>query len=392
MKKLFFISIAFTLLFLEGTAKNYLVRSESEIKQILPVILPGDVITIANGSYENWEVNLSVNGTKNQPVIIKSQTVGKVVFGGKVGQAVFRLSGAFIRLEGITFKNCQLIKDKGKNGVLVEMAAASSCAVVNCSFIENQATAQFMPLLIISGNGHQNMVQKCLFQSNVDCQDVQVKVTKESCPQNSLITRNLFKHKARVSWPNGNGGECVQIGQDPILLGNVVANATVSYNTCIKCDAENEVVSNKSSKNKYVYNTFHNNDGELVMRGGHDCVISYNKFIGGTGGIRINGTGHIVTHNRIKNISTAIRLLYGMAKGKEATGFYVAASDCSINNNLITNATIGILVGDSKDEDWTGKFDVKRYPSPVLRNIAPFNNQIQGNTISKTKNEVVVID
>ena len=77
--------------------------------------------------------------------------------------------------------------------------------------------------------------------------------------------------------------------------------------------------------------------------------------------------------------------MYGMTKGKNETGFYVAASDCEISNNKITNAQTGILVGDNKNEDWTGKFDTKRYPSPVLQNVAPFNNKLNGNVFKNVE-------
>lgn len=71
--------------------------------------------------------------------------------------------------------------------------------------------------------------------------------------------------------------------------------------------------------------------------------------------------------------------MYGMAKGKDEIGFYIAASGCTIKNNQIRDANTGILIGDNKDEDWTGKFDTKRYPSPVMQSVAPFDNQISGN-------------
>lgn len=49
--------------------------------------------------------------------------------------------------------------------------------------------------------------------------------------------------------------------------------------------------------------------------------------------------------------------MYGMAKGKTEIGFYIAASDCIIKYNRIENAVTGIVIGDSKNADWTGKFD-----------------------------------
>jgi len=389
MKKLALSLFVLFLLAQTSRATVYTIKSEEEFKAILPKVIPGDRIIIANGTYSNWNLTIPTKGTKAKPVLIMAETPGKVIFSGEVSQTLFNFTGEFTTLSGITFNTCTLLKAKGTTGLLVEFNTTSNCRLTDCSFTSNVVKGQFMPLVIISGNGTANQVDGCTFSGNVDNQDVQVKITKESCPQLTLIENNVFKDKNKVSWANGNGGECVQIGQDPILLGTKEANATVRSNRFIHCDGENEVISNKSSRNSYLKNYFEANDGELVMRGGHDCIISDNVFEGGTGGIRVNGTGHTITNNKINNIKTAIRLMYGMAKGKEDTGFYIAASNCTVTNNHISNATTGILVGDSKNTDWTGKFDTKRYPSRVMQDVAPFDNKISDNTFSTTKNPVI---
>jgi hypothetical protein len=193
----------------------------------------------------------------------------------------------------------------------------------------------------------------------------------------------------KVAWKVFNGGECVQVGQDPVLLGTVQSWTTVRENSFTRCNGEPEVISNKSSNNFYIKNKFEDCDGELVMRGGFDCVIDSNTINGGNCGIRINGTGHRVTNNYIKNVKTGIRLMYGMASGKTEIGFYIAAGDCVIKNNRVENATTGILIGDSKNADWTGKFDTKRYPSPVMQNVQPSNNQVEENIFINTTTNVV---
>ena len=384
MKKVLVFCISLLTFHFHTHAENYFIKSEADLKNVIPKLIPGDVVTIANGNYQGWSVDITTKGTASKPILIQAETPKGVIFSGEVNLVLFKITGHYITLTGMVFNNCSLNKKEGKSGVLIELKDAVNCKISNCSFVKNQSKAQFMPLVVISGNGFANTVAECLFESNIDSQDVQVKITKESCPQRTLIHQNIFQNKKKVSWQNGNGGECIQIGQDPVLLGTIEANTIVSKNTFISCNGENEIISNKSSKNSYLNNVFSANDGELVMRGGHDCIIDQNIFDRGTGGIRLNGTGHSVTNNKLNHIKTAIRLMYGMAKGKETIGFYITASNCTIKNNVITNATTGILVGDSKDADWTGKFDIKRYPSPVIQNIAPFDNQIEGNKISST--------
>lgn len=390
MRLKLFTCILLSLIFIQQIqAKVYTVDSDKAFKSIQTLLLPGDEVVIKNGSYTDWAIDIPQKGTAAKPIVIRAEKQGLVVFSGRVVKSIFNVTGDYVVIKGLNFKNCVLEKEAGNMGVLIEFNQTSNCRIEACSFSANQVKAQFMPLVIVSGNGLSNVIAGCSFISNVDNQDVQVKITKDAFPKFTLIENNLFSNKTRVSWKNGNGGECVQVGQDPVLLGNQKPETTVQKNKFIHCDAENEVISNKSSGNKYLNNYFENNDGELVMRGGHDCVIDGNTFKGGTGGIRINGTEHTISNNKIDGIATAIRLMYGMAKGKDEIGFYIAASDCTIKNNVISNATTGILIGDSKNADWTGKFDTKRYPSPVMQSIAPFNNNLIGNTFNKVKTEVV---
>lgn len=360
-------------------AKTYNVHSDAEINGITNKLAPGDEVIITKGNYSDWSVSIDARGTAAKPIIIRGENRFATIFSGPVKRCLFKITGQYIIVKDLTFKTNILSRLANKAGTLIELSNSYNCAVKDCSFVGNEAKSQFLPLLVVSGEGKYNGIKNCLFAGNLNTIDLQVKISAAETPLFTNINRNIFRDKPKVSWLNGNGGECIQIGQDPILLGKKSAFSLVQNNRFIKCNAENEVISNKSSGNKYIGNYFENNDGELVMRGGHDCVISRNKFNGGTGGIRINGTGHLIANNRITGIKTAIRLMYGMAKGKIDTGFYIAASDCIIKDNFIKKATIGILIGDSKNIDWTGKFDTVRYPSRVIQDVAPFDIKLLKN-------------
>jgi poly(beta-D-mannuronate) lyase len=389
MKKL--IATAAILLFALANvgAKVYKVSNADDFKKAIMVILPGDTIEIANGNYSGWEMDLNTNGTPTQPVIIKGQEPGKVVFSGNINKPVFQLTGSFTEISNLAFSGCTVFKSGGANGVLIELKGSKFCRISHCNFSKNVAKAQSTPIVVVSGKGEHNRVDHCVFTGNIDNQEVQVKITANAVPLYSLVDYNEFRDKPKVTWKNSNGGECVQVGQDPIMLGTQEAFSVVRDNRFIHCDGEPEVISNKSSANKYINNQFEDCNGELVMRGGHDCLIDSNIFKGGSGGIRINGTHHTITNNRLEKLPTAIRLMYGMAKGKIETGFYIAASDCIIKNNRINNCTTGILIGDSKNADWTGKFDTTRYPSRTMQDIAPFNNTVTANIITNTKTAVL---
>jgi poly(beta-D-mannuronate) lyase len=369
--------------------KIYKVKTAEEFNKVAVSVLAGDEIVIANGNYSNWATVINNNGTLDKPIIIRAESLGKVIFSGEVRQAVFQITGTYIQVKGLKFEGCQLLKTKGADVVLIQMNAAKYCRITNCAFTKNTVDAQFMPIVVVSGQGEHNRVDHCQFTGNVNNQEVQVRVAANDVSLYTLIDHNVFIDKDSVTWKGNNGGECLQIGQDPILLGNRYSYATVRDNRFLHCNGEPEVISNKSSGNKYINNYFENCYGELVMRGGHECLIDSNTFAGGTGGIRVNGTGHTITNNTLKDLPIAIRLMYGMAKGKIDTGFYIAASDCIIKNNQITHCDTGILIGGSKNADWTGKFDTKRYPSRTIQDVAPFNNQLDNNAITDTKTPVL---
>jgi poly(beta-D-mannuronate) lyase len=367
--------------------KAYKVANQDEFKKAADVVTAGDEIVVANGNYSNWELVVNTNGTAGKPVIIRAETSGKVVFSGDVNKPIFQLTGSYTEISGLTFSGCNVFKAKG--GFLIELKSSKYCRITDCIFTKNTAKDQFMPIVVISGNGEHNRVDNCTFTGNIDNQELQVKITAGSVPVYSLIDHNLFKDKDKVNWKIFNGGECVQIGQDPVLLGTQYAHSLVRDNRFIHCNGEAEVISNKSSGNSYIHNYFEDCHGELVMRGGHDCLIDSNTFKGGIGGIRVNGTHHTITNNDFDGLPISIRLMYGMAKGKTEIGFYIAASDCLIKNNHISNATTGILIGDSKNADWTGKFDTTKYPSRTIQDVAPFNNTLVDNTITNTKTPVM---
>ncbi|GGI52666.1 hypothetical protein GCM10011425_38780 [Mucilaginibacter galii] len=371
-------------------AKSYLIHNEQEFKAANDNARPGDVIRIANGTYAPWAVTLSASGTKTQPVTLTAETVGKVIFTGDVKQTLIKVTGNYAVINGINFTGCKLLKEDGKTGLLINLDNTQYSKITNCYFEKNRGTVQFMGLVIVSGTGQHNQIAHCTFNGNIDELDIQVKITKTAdCPLYTLINNNVFQNKEKVSWKVFNGGECVQVGQDPVLLGTRSPKTTVRNNQFTRCNGEGEVISNKSSDNKYIKNVFENCDGELVMRGGHDCLIDSNTIKGGDSGIRINGTGHTVTNNTISDVKTAIRLMYGMAKGKNEVGFYIAPNGCLIQNNTISNATTGILVGDNKNQDWTGKFDTTRYPSRVMQDVPPTNNKFDNNKFTGVTNSIV---
>lgn len=369
-------------------ASTITVHTPEELETAVNKAQPGDVVIIANGNYAGWSCALTGHGKAGSPIIVRAESVGKVNFSSPVAKTIFNITGSYLELSGMLFSDCKIYRTPGQTTTLVQLEGSTNCRITDCVFQKNEVMSQFMPIFVISGKGESNRVDHCSFISNVNNMEVQVVVAKETTPLHTLVDHNEFKNKAKVTWPVFNGGECVQVGQDPVLLGTISSYTIVRDNRFIECNGEPEVISNKSSDNKYINNYLENCEGELVMRGGFDCLVDSNTIKGGTCGIRVNGAHHTITHNNISNVKTAIRLMYGMATGRTEIGFYIAPNDCVISNNKINNVQTGIFIGDSKNVDWTGKFDVKRYPSRTIQDVAPANNKIENNSITGAQTEM----
>ena len=125
------------------------------------------------------------------------------------------------------------------------------------------------------------------------------------------------------------------------------------------------------------------------MRGGHDCVVRGNIFVGCKRGIRLSGTGHKVFNNKIENAITGITLSYGTGKGSEVTN-YTAVENCHVYDNKILNPTrYGIHVGGSKYNVYPKRPAVGE---GTFQNIAPRNNRIINNEIVGKPEKSIFID
>jgi len=101
--------------------KVYKVASQDEFKKAADMIMAGDEIIIANGSYSGWELTVNTNGTAAKPVIIRAETPGKVTFSGEVSKPVFLLTGSFTEISDLVFSGCNVLKAQDGNGVLIEL-------------------------------------------------------------------------------------------------------------------------------------------------------------------------------------------------------------------------------------------------------------------------------
>jgi hypothetical protein len=152
-----------------------------------------------------------------------------------------------------------------------------------------------------------------------------------------------------------NGWETIRCGSSAFLETdfNNIIEKNVFYHAIQAVDGgvsdntgEPEMISNKSRRNIYRYNTILNNYGQLCLRGGDYCVVQGNYFLAGgahdtngnvvlnetrnnlMGGVRAFGFGHVIANNYFYRLNTnGVRSAVILGSGSTPT----------------TNATTGLL-------------------------------------------------
>ncbi|QXD23467.1 right-handed parallel beta-helix repeat-containing protein [Opitutia bacterium ISCC 51] len=346
------------------------VRTLEAFAQAIEIAKPGDQIIIANGEYQNWSIEIDCEGTANLPISIKAQKEHAVVF---TGTNRFRVTGNHLKLSGFVFEDCDFQSD------LIEFKSAKNNTLSHCIF---QNSGGDRASIAIKPGASNNLISECEF-INLAARSINLTINEDiqtlGIPMHNVIRKNLFRD---IPAKGENGRETVKIGQNQPENGHVRAMTLVEENTFIRCNGEGEIISNKCAGNIYRNNTFQDCDGELVMRGGRDCLIEGNKMYNCKGGIRLSGTGHTVQNNWIINSrTTGIRLLYGMTS--EQGGHYQAPSDCLITQNTVVNpGEAGIRIGDGRDKDWGTE--------KGIQSIEPKNNRFVRNIISGVQGDLLV--
>ena len=320
-KSLFFICLTFALVLLSMNvfATNYTVATKTNLQSKYTAALPGDTVIVANGTYDWGQLILTnSNGTQTSNwIVIKAQSLNGVVF---TGSTYMQFGGKRMMITGFKFANGNV----GFNDVIqfrssTSNSANSSYCRLNNITIENyssDSTGAAAGLPTASDNkwvsiyGVHNRVDHCTFIDKTNGgATVVVWYDNSNYPQQStstyhLIDSNYFNKRSFVS---GNGGESIRVG-----VGN--CSSTYGYNIVEYNLFENmrqadpEVLSNKSGRNIYRYNTIKNCFGGITLRRGRYCSV-YGNFIIVTDpavvdgyGIRIIDKGHKVFNNYIEGV------------------------------------------------------------------------------------------
>ncbi|WP_256434504.1 MULTISPECIES: chondroitinase-B domain-containing protein [unclassified Myxococcus] len=342
-------------------------RNLNELRSMIASALPGDRIELADGAYTNADpIEVSVQGTEKDPIVITAKTVGGASIGGASSFLVegashvilrgFKLTHAVeegdvaLRIVGSTHvrftRNEFAIKDTTSisTWMRLEGAGSGNNRIDHNHFHDKKSSNVFLAVYGDAPNGSTGM------------------------SQNDRIDHNFFQKLTL----DAEGGECLRIGDSK--RGPISAHTVVEANLFEECNGDPEVISNKSSENVFRGNTLRNNKGSLVLRHGNKNVVDGNFILNNAGGLRIYGHDHLITNNYIEgSTGTGAQGTIVLSSGctEEDTGL---GTDCSVANRV--TVAFNTLVGNGPTHLVIGASDSRR-PIPA-RDLRVENNLLVG--------------
>lgn len=379
--KFLLVSVCYLLLFLsckEEDNSSSLVKDISEFNNAVKNANPGDVITLANGVWNDAELVFEGKGTEENPITLTVEEKGKVTL---EGNSNLQLSGEHLIVSGLVFKNGYtptnaVISFRKNREEMANHTRLTECVIDNYNNPERQVQDYWVT---IYGKNNRIDHNHIAGKKNLGVTMIVGLDTKESRENNHQIDHNYFG--PRPTYGN-NGGETLRIGTSHHALEN--SKTLVESNYFDRTNGEHEIISNKACQNTFKYNTFFECTGTLTMRHGNETLVDGNVFIGNnkpsTGGVRvINEAQTVINNYHIGLTGYRFRGAFVMMNGvpNSPPNRYVPVIESKVNNNTFVNCD-HILFGAGNDSE---------------RSQAPRTSEFSNNIIYNAQNKnILTID
>ena len=353
------------------------VSNIDEFNAAVKNLKPGDEIILANGAWKDAELLLNANGTLDDPITLTVETKGKVSL---EGQSNLRISGSYVHVEGLVFKNGHTPTGSVISYRTSKEDLCNNCRVTECVIDNYNPSERFDTDYWVDIYGKNNSFDhNYLVGKRNRGVTLAVRLTNEESRENNhIIEANYFGYRPTLG---SNGGETLRVGTSHFSMSN--SNTVVKGNYFEKCSGELEIISSKSCQNIFSNNVFYECQGTLTTRHGNETLIDNNYFFGNrkpnTGGIRIINESQTVTNNYLQGLTGsrfkgALVIMNGVPNSPINRYFQVTNSKAS-NNLLIDCDHIQLCAG--SDEE---------------RSATPTNTSMMNNVIYNTqKNDVFTV-
>jgi poly(beta-D-mannuronate) lyase len=301
-----------------AAATTHRVNSLAALAAHLDRANPGDEIVLADGVYATTNsIEVRCAGTATNRIIIRSETIGGVELTGSHGFQISP-SAAHVIIQGFKFTH--------RSG-----GAAISFGANFIRFTRNifQCTGAGHFLLVAGDDAeidHNEFRDKSTVGNMIDVRGAEGQVARRV-----WIHHNYFHDFTSAG---ANGAETIRFGLSGLSLST--GNGLIEHNLFVRCNGENEMISNKSSGNTYRYNTVLDSR-EVSQRHGNDCYY-YGNLIRNSGGIRVYGDRHKIFSNYLEGNSIGVN--QGNGGGDVYAGALLTAHDRPDDNVVVFNTFI----------------------------------------------------
>ena len=348
-------------------AEEFLVADQDAYKEAIKQAKAGDVIKLANGTWEDFEIVFTGTGKKDKPIRLTAETKGEVILSG---QSNLRMAGEYLEVSGLVFKDgytptSEVIAFRNSDE-FANNSRVTEVVIDNYNNPERYET-DFWVMMYGKNNrfDHNHLVGKR--NKGVT---MAVRMNSEASQKNyHRIDHNYFGPRQILG---SNGGETLRIGTSHHSRKD--SYTTVENNYFDRCDGELEIISSKSGQNKIRNNTFFESRGTLTMRHGNDTLVEGNVFFGNgvdhTGGIRVINARQTVRNNYMEGLKGsrfggALVVMNGIPNGP--INRYDPVIDSVISNNSLVNSD-NVQLGAGSDEERYGTPKNSRFESNLIFN------------------------
>jgi poly(beta-D-mannuronate) lyase len=342
-----------------AAAETHHVRTAAEF-MALPALKAGDHVVVHDGKYADVEKDITGEGTAEQPIVVRAETMGGVAFAGQtyVGILGSHVTFAGFRFDGETAEG----GPRRKGGTLRLGQGSRRCRVTNC-MIRGFNKSPLVDTQWLVVEGFENVVEYSSFEGKTSAGPTVVFTMSEGVATQSVPRGHVFRFNYMGPRTNvgANGYEGIRVGLSGLQEYN--AASTFEHNYFFRTiypeddNGEQEVVSNKSSGNTYRGNTFRQMKGELSLRHGDDCVVEGNYFFQeGTprsAGVRVIGERHVVRGNYFEGVAGTGILVYSGDRdwpASETSRGHEAGDDAKVVGNTFVHCRTAIAVAGPSDK------------------------------------------
>ncbi|MBE0420443.1 chondroitinase-B domain-containing protein [Pseudoalteromonas nigrifaciens] len=312
-------------------AKDYFVENKQAFNSISADLVAGDKVILKNGTWNDFEILFSGQGSKAAPILLTAETKGQVILSG---QSNLRLAGKYLEVSGLVFKDgytpsSAVIEFRRNKSELAYHSRVTQIVIDNYSNPDKRESDYWVALY----GQHNRFDHSHLVGKRNKGVTVAVRLNSVQSQKNyHRIDNNYFGYRPTFG---SNGGETLRVGTSHHSLTD--SHTLVENNYFDRTNGEVETVSIKAGKNIVRNNVFYESRGTLTLRHGNGNIVEENIFIGNgvdhTGGIRVINKDQIIRNN----------YLQGLTGYRFGSGFTVmnGVPNSSINRyHQVENATI----------------------------------------------------